>query len=547
MDRTTSLQALENADSWDIIVIGGGATGLGVAVDAASRGYKTLLLEQADFAKGTSSRSTKLVHGGVRYLEQGNVRLVREALFERGHILKNAPHLAKKQAFIIPVYSLWESIKYTAGLKIYDLMAGGQRIGRSVFLSKRKVLESMPGVRTLKLRGGVRYYDGQFDDARMAVNLAQSCEDHGGTVLNYFKVTGLMKDEKGKLSGVVAKDSETGRAYQLKASVVVNATGVFVDEIHQMDEGEARPTIQPSQGIHLVLPPVFLETTTSALMIPKTDDGRVLFMVPWHGKLLAGTTDTPVQQHTLEPRALEEEITFILRNAGKYLKKAPRRSDVLSIFAGLRPLALPDSSKNGKSTKDISRNHSLQVSGSGLLTITGGKWTTYRRMAQDTVDKAITLGGLTPVACQTADMKIHGWSEKKEADDRWTMYGSDAPKIRALLTEHPDWSGAIDRVWDITRAEIVWSVRSEMARTVEDVLSRRFRVLFLDAAAAIRMAAPVARILSEELQRDEAWERAQVSDFSRLAAEYLLQDNAGPVPGSREKVGKELNEKTNLN
>lgn len=543
MDRIRSLERVENQDSWDIIVIGGGATGLGVAVDAASRGYKTLLMEQADFAKGTSSRSTKLVHGGVRYLEQGNVRLVREALFERGHILKNAPHLASKQAFIIPVYSLWESIKYTTGLKLYDLMAGRQRIGRSVFLSKRKVVESMPGVRTQRLRGGVLYYDGQFDDARMAINLAQTCEDHGGTTLNYCKVSGLLKDARGKLSGVRATDGETGRVYELKASAIVNATGVFVDEIHQMDAGGAPQTVQPSQGIHLVLPPVFLETTRCALMIPKTDDGRVLFLVPWHGRLLAGTTDTPIEAHTLEPRALEEEISFILRNAGKYLNKAPRRSDVLSIFAGLRPLALPDSSKNGKATKDISRNHSLKVSDSGLLTITGGKWTTYRRMAKDTVDRAITVAGLTPTACVTADMKIHGWSEQKEAGDRWTMYGSDAPRVRALVAEHPQWARILDDEWDITRGEVVWAVRHEMARTVEDVLARRFRILFLDAAAAIRMAPGVAGILRQELNQDEMWEQAQVKEFTRLAGEYLLRDHTSPVQQDRVK----LNNNTNLN
>jgi len=524
MDRTKSLQGLEKVKKWDLIVIGGGATGLGVAVDAASRGYRTLLLEQADFAKGTSSRSTKLVHGGVRYLEQGNVRLVREALFERGHILRNAPHLAKRLAFIIPVYSLWESLKYTIGLKLYDLMAGGQRIGKSVFLRKDKVIETLPGVKTAKLKGGVLYFDGQFDDARMAINLAQTCEDHGGTVLNYCLVTALLKDEAGKVSGVQFIDQESGSRYQLQASVVVNATGVFVDEIHRMDSGKEQRTIQPSQGIHLVLPPDFLETTLCALMIPRTDDGRVLFLVPWHDHLLMGTTDTPIDEHTLEPRALEEEISFILRNAGKYLKKAPGRSDVLSIFAGLRPLALPDSSKGGKATKDISRNHSLQVSSSGLITITGGKWTTYRRMAKDTVDRAIVVGGLTPADCVTADMKIHGWSISKEVTERWTMYGSDAAEIRAMLMNHPDWSEQIDDQWDITRAEVLWSVKMEMARTVEDILSRRFRILFLDARAAIRMAPKVARILSEELSQNEQWEQHQVASFTELATEYLLTE-----------------------
>lgn len=537
MDRSKSLRKLEGGKRWDVIVIGGGATGLGVAVDAASRGYETLLLEQVDFAKGTSSRSTKLVHGGVRYLEQGNVRLVREALFERGHILHNAPHLAKRQAFIIPVYSAWESVKYTLGLKLYDLMAGSQRIGKSVFLGKKKVIEAMPGVKTDRLRGGVLYFDGQFDDARMAVSLAQTCEDHGGTVLNYCRVTGLLKDAGGKLHGVEATDLETGQVYRVEGRVVVNATGVFVDDIHRMDTGAGRPTIQPSQGIHLVLPPVFLETTRYALMIPATDDGRVLFLVPWHGHLLAGTTDTPIETHTLEPRALEEEIAFILRNAAQYLRKAPRREDVLSIFAGLRPLALPDASRGGKATKDISRTHSLQVSASGLVSITGGKWTTYRRMAKDTVDRAIAVGGLAPSACVTADMHIHGWSTVKESDERWTLYGSDATRIRALEADHPDWARPIDEKWRITEAEVVWTVHQEMARTVEDVLSRRFRVLFLDARAALRMAPAVADILCRELSRDAAWKEKQLAGFTALAGEYLLSgDTEGESPDSKAHV-----------
>lgn len=531
MDRNRSLQELEAVDRWDMIVIGGGATGLGVAVDAASRGYKTLLLEQADFAKGTSSRSTKLVHGGVRYLEQGNIRLVREALFERGHILRNAPHLARKQAFIIPVYSLWEMFKYTIGLKAYDLMAGKQRIGSSVFLNKTKVIESMPGVKTNRLQGGVLYFDGQFDDARMAVNLAATCEDHGGTVLNYLQVTGLEKGTEGLLEAVSAVDRETGRGYRLKTRTVVNATGVFVDEIHRMDTGLEAHTVQPSQGVHLVLPPEFLETTEYALMIPKTDDGRVLFLVPWHGHLLAGTTDTPMEAHTLEPRALEEEIAFILRNVAQYLKKKVTRGDVLSIFAGLRPLALSggaDNHRGSKATKDISRNHSLQVSPSGLITITGGKWTTYRRMAKDTVDRAIRVAGLPPGVCVTADLKIHGWSKQTDPQDRWTMFGSDAPRIREMLREQPALQKPIDPIWGITEAEIRWTVDQEMARTVEDVLSRRFRVLFLDARAAIRMAPGVARILKEALHRDDPWMSAQIEAFTSLAGAYLLEDKKKP-------------------
>lgn len=523
------MQKLEENDVWDIIVIGGGATGLGVAVDAASRGFRTLLLEQADFAKGTSSRSTKLVHGGVRYLEQGNVRLVREALRERAIILRNAPHLAKKQAFIIPVYSAWESIKYFLGLRLYDVMAGRSGIGRSVFLSKKKVIGDMSGVRAGRLRGGVLYYDGQFDDARMAISLAETCEDCGGTVLNYMRVTGLRKGTTGKVEAVEATDAENGRRYVMKTKAVVNATGVFVDEIHRMDTGRLEHTVQPSQGVHLVLPPRFLETTRYALMIPRTDDGRVLFLVPWHGHLLMGTTDTPLEEHTLEPRALEKEIEFILRNAGKYLKQAPLKKDILSVFAGLRPLALPDHHGGGKATKDISRTHSLQVSASGLITITGGKWTTYRRMAEDTVNTTLQTAGLPFRPCVTATLKIHGWHEKETDDASWNVYGTDMEAIRSLIAEDPSLGARIDDSWPFTRAEVVWAVSHEMARTVEDVLSRRFRVLFLDARAAMRMAPVVAAIMKEVMHADDAWAARQVKEFDVLASEYLLSGASVPV------------------
>jgi glycerol-3-phosphate dehydrogenase len=524
MDRKTSLKEIEETGKWDMIVIGGGATGLGVAVDAASRGFKTLLLEQADFAKGTSSRSTKLVHGGVRYLAQGNIRLVREALRERGYILKNVPQLARRQTFIIPVFNTWEKMKYLTGMKLYDWMAGKEQIGHAKWLSKAKVIESMPGIKGDRLKGGVLYYDGQFDDARMAISLALTCDDLGGTALNYMKVTGLLKGEKGKINGVTATDRENGTEYPIHAGIVVNATGVFVDEIHRMDTGIEEKTVKPSQGVHLVLPPRFLKTDENALMIPKTDDGRVLFMVPWHGHLLAGTTDTPLEEHTLEPRASDKEIEFILRTAEKYLKEAPSRKDVLSVFAGLRPLALPasDHATGKKNTKDISRNHVLQVSDTGLITITGGKWTTYRKMAEDTVDKAIVVGNLPDKRCITSTLKIHGWNDKGKSDEVLKMYGTDAEKILKMISDHPDLGKRIDDAWPFTDAEVVWAVRNEMARNVEDMLARRFRVLFLDAKAAIRMAPAVAKIMKEELEKDEEWTEKQVSEFTKLASEYLV-------------------------
>lgn len=524
MDRVNAIENLKRVKRWDVIVIGGGATGLGVAVDSASRGFKTLLLEQSDFAKGTSSRSTKLVHGGVRYLAQGNIKLVREALRERGYLLRNAPHLARRQAFIIPVYSFFERVKYSAGLRLYDILAGKLGIGKSNYIGKTKAIESIPGLKAVNeggkpLKGGVRYYDGQFDDARMAISLAATCEDLGGTVLNYMKVTALGKDDKGKINGLVAKDVETGSEYPMESKVVINATGVFVDEIHRMDTGENERTVQPSQGIHLVLPKRFLKTLTYALMIPETKDGRVLFLVPWHDHLLAGTTDTPLEEHVLEPRALEKEIEFILQTAEEYLTEKPGPEDVLSVFAGLRPLAV--SPGNNKSTKDISRSHSLQVSDSGLITITGGKWTTYRKMAEDTIDKAIEVFSLPKKPCATSTMKIHGWLDY--GTDDWNVYGTDKEKIDVLCREHPAWKEKLDPGWPYTCAEVVWAARSEMARSVEDVLSRRTRVLFLDAAAAIRMAPAVAGILKNELDKDDRWEKEQIISFTRLATEYLIE------------------------
>jgi glycerol-3-phosphate dehydrogenase len=504
---------------WDIIVVGGGATGLGTALDAASRGFQTLLLEQADFAKGTSSRSTKLVHGGVRYLAQGNIGLVREALYERGLLLKNAPHLVKNVAFVIPNYHWWEGLFYSIGLGIYDLLAGRLSFGKTKHITKKETLARLPGIQPDGLHGGVVYHDGQFDDSRLAINLAQTCLEQGATVLNYFRVTGLKKEGQ-KISGVFAADMETGAAYQLKAKAVINATGVFVDDLLQMDSPGKKPLVRPSQGVHLVFDRSFM-SSHDALMIPKTDDGRVLFAVPWHDKLVVGTTDTPLNEHSLEPVALEAEIDFILKTAGKYLSKPPERQDVLSVFAGLRPLAAPqdESSK----TKEISRSHKIIVSDSGLITITGGKWTTYRKMAEDTVDKAIEIAALKPVSCKTKNLPIHGSMQTANWDDQLYVYGSDRQKVLDLAKEKPEWAEKLHPKYSYSQAEAIWAVRYEMARTVEDVLARRVRLLFLDAQAAIEAAPLVAGLMATELHKDSAWQEEQITSFYRLGRNYLLQ------------------------
>ncbi|HEY4155705.1 MAG TPA: glycerol-3-phosphate dehydrogenase/oxidase, partial [Puia sp.] len=466
-DRACQLKLVKETVKWDLIVIGGGATGLGVAVDAASRGYRTLLLEQSDFAKGTSSRSTKLVHGGVRYLAQGQIKLVYNALHERGILLHNAPHLVKKQAFIIPCYGIWEEIKYLTGLKIYEKLSGRFSFGQADFIKRKEINKYLPVLRTKGLRGGVRYYDGQFDDARLALNLAQTASEKGAAILNYFKVVGLLK-EGGKTAGVSVVDMETKEEYTLKTRVVVNATGVFVDDILKMENAAAKPMIRPSQGVHLVLDKSFLNSST-ALMIPKTSDDRVLFAVPWQDHVLVGTTDTPTDKHLLEPKALDREIGFILDTVRQFLAAPPERKDVLSVFAGLRPLAAPENDEHP--TREISRDHKLFVNPSGLITITGGKWTTYRKMAEETVNKAIEVGGLMPQPCQTKDLRIHAY-RGSGSTGHLSVYGSDEEEIKALVEEEPVLGNRLLHRFPYTEAEVIWAVRNEMARTIEDVLAR---------------------------------------------------------------------------
>jgi glycerol-3-phosphate dehydrogenase len=517
--REDQLQRLTaEGRSWDLIVIGGGATGLGIAVDAIARGYKTLLVEQSDFAKGTSSRSTKLVHGGVRYLAQGDVRLVREASIERGLLYRNAPHLVKDQTFIVPVYSFWDRFKYTLGLKLYDRIAGKLRLGPSAFIRKKETLERLPGINSFNLKGGIIYHDGQFDDSRLAINLAQTIIDCGGDAINYIKVTGLLKDESGKINGVGVSDIETGQPYSFYAKAVVNATGVFVDDILQMDKPGSSKTICVSQGVHIVIDKKFYSSNV-ALMIPKTSDGRVLFAVPWHDKVVLGTTDTPVDEASLEPIALQKEIDFILETAGTYLVKKPQRSDVLSVFAGLRPLAAP---QNGEQkTKEISRSHKIIVSASQLFTILGGKWTTYRKMGEDMVnriEKELQWEHKQPA---TAFLQIHGYSQNPDWNDPFYFYGSDAVSLKKQMNGHTnEW---ISEELKIHESQVTWAVKKEMARTVEDVLSRRTRALLLNAKESRRIAPKVAAIMAGVLGKDQVWIDNQVEEFNKLTDQYMLK------------------------
>jgi glycerol-3-phosphate dehydrogenase len=518
MKRDTQLAALRGADEpWDFIIIGGGATGLGVAIDAASRGYRTLLLEQLDFAKGTSSRSTKLVHGGVRYLRQGNISLVVEALRERGLLLQNAPHLVKNLPFVVPSYEWWEGPFYGIGLKVYDMLAGRQGFGRSKRLSRERTLELIPTLEPEGLLGGVIYYDGQFDDARLAINMAQTAVDYGAVVLNYVRVVGLL-NARGRLCGVRARDEETGEEYEVPGKVVVNATGVFADAIRKLADPEAAPMLRPSQGVHIVLDREFLPGD-SAIMVPKTDDGRVLFAIPWLGRVLVGTTDTPVAEPSLEPRPLDAEVEFLLEHAARYLTKDPRPEDVRSVFAGLRPLV---GSGSVADTSALSRDFALHIDRAGLVTITGGKWTTYRKMAEDTVDHAVLLAGLEERPCVTRGLPIHGHHLSAEQFGDLASYGADAPAVLDLIRSDPRYAERLHPDHPIRAGQVVWAVRHEMARTVEDFLARRTRILLLDARASMEMAPAVARLMAEELGRDAAWQQAQVDAYCALARAYLL-------------------------
>lgn len=506
------------AGPWDILVIGGGATGLGIAVDAASRGYSVALVEQSDFGKGTSSRSTKLAHGGVRYLEQGNISLVMEALKERGLMRQNAPHLVHDLGFVVPSYEWWEAPFYGIGLKVYNLLAGKYGFGPSQILSREETLERLPTIKTEGLRGGIVYYDGQFDDARLLVNLAQTAAEQGATVANYVRVERVLKGGDGFVNGAVAVDLESGAEFELKASVIVNATGAFTDQVRRMADADAKPIVAPSQGIHLVFGGEFL-AGTHAIMVPHTSDGRVMFAIPWHGHTVVGTTDTPIAEATLEPRPMEEEIEFILSTSARYLDKAPARADVLSAFTGIRPLV---KAGDGSNTAALSRDHTIRIEPSGMITIAGGKWTTYRHMAEDCVNQAATLGRVEERPCLTRTLNIHGYHANAESLGSLAVYGSDAAEIEAIEKNEPELRDRLDDALPYRASEIAWAARHEMSRTVDDALSRRTRALVLNAKAAVRMAPRVAAILAKELGRDAEWRDNQVKEFNTVAEGYLI-------------------------
>ena len=506
MQREPLLERLRTAPRWDVVVIGGGATGLGCAVDAAARGYSTLLLEAHDFAQGTSSRSTKLIHGGVRYLAQGRLGLVREALAERATLLATAPHLVHPLRFVVPVYRQWDRLVLAAGLTAYDWLAGRHGLGPSRLLSARETAAALPGLQPAGLVGGIACMDARFDDARLAIALMRTVFDLGGTAINYLPVTGL-RHEGGRVAGVTARDGETGETFAIAARVVINATGVWSDEVRRLDDPSATRRLAPSQGAHVVLERRFLPGR-DALLIPRTPDGRVLFVIPWQQHLLLGTTDTPRADCPLEPRPFAGEIDFILATAGRYLAQRPTRADVHSAFAGLRPLL-----GGAGGTAQLSREHAIDVSAAGLVTVAGGKWTTYRRMAEDVIDHAAGSAGLPPHPCPTARLALHGSPGAPGADG----YGTDRAEIDRL----PGATRRLHPAFTLSEAEVRHGARHEQAREVEDMLARRHRALFVDAPAAIEAAPAVAAILADEL----GWSARRTAEskeaFRRVAEGFL--------------------------
>ncbi|MDF1755693.1 MAG: glycerol-3-phosphate dehydrogenase/oxidase [Verrucomicrobiales bacterium] len=495
MNRTDQIARLnDHKGVWDLIVIGGGATGLAIALDAATRGYQTVLLEAADFAESTSSKSTKLIHGGVRYLRGGEVSLVHEALHERGRLLKNAPNVVKPIPFIVPAYRWYDRIFYGTGLSLYDMLAGKLGIGKTGHFSLKQTLEETPNINPKGLRGGTYYWDAQFDDARLAIAMAKTAASRGGPVLNHVKVTGLIK-ENDTVRGVLARDDLGQSEFQLRAKAVINATGVFTDSVRKMDDAAAPEVITPSQGIHIVLDRKFIGSETG-IMIPETDDGRVLFAIPWHNRVILGTTDTPGVSVELEPRPLKEEIDYLINHAARYLSEAPIHTDIKATFAGLRPLVSPPKNEKGKTSK-ISRKHSLFVSDSGLITMTGGKWTTCRSMAEAAIDRAIDLGKLEPARCQTYSMRL-----------------LDEAPGPALAESDPSLSEPLDEDLPYTYADIAAAVREEQAETLDDALSRRTRCRLLDEIASMRCAPKVAEFMAREKGKDQKWIDDQLIEFS---------------------------------
>jgi glycerol-3-phosphate dehydrogenase len=497
MNRDTEIQKIVATPHWDMIIIGGGATGLGSALDAASRGFKVLCVEKDDFSKGTSSRSTKLIHGGVRYLEQGNFAMVKHALQERWFLLKNASKATRKLSFVLPVYSWWRFFYYGFGLMLYDFLSGKFSIGKTRLMNKNAVIKKLPDIKTDSLKGGIRYFDGQFDDSQICIALAKTAINQGATVVNHMKAESFMYKD-GSICGLIIRDELNQSSYETYGRVVINATGVFADQMMQKDNPKHQCVVSPSRGIHIVIDKKYYNSV-HAMLIPKTTDGRVLFAVPWHNKVIIGTTDTKTENILDEPIASKEEINFVIENFNQYMQQHLDLADIKSVYAGLRPLI---KKHNIKSTADLVRDHTIMVSESGLVSITGGKWTTYRKMARDTINKAIQVAGIPYVRSKTRSLHLVIETNNLKLDQDELL--------------HAD--------YNYTRSDVVYAIREEMACTLEDILARRIRVLFLDAKVAQAVAPSVCKIMQKELNQTDEWYNQQLHAFMELVLRYLPEN-----------------------
>ena len=523
MSRERMLEQAMELRPWHVIVAGGGCTGIATALDASARGYRTLLIERGDFTSGTSSRSTKLIHGGVRYLRQGRVQMVYGALRERQRLWRNAPHLVHGLSLIVPAYRWWERPWYGAGLKAYDALAAGRGLRGSRLLSRRQCLNHLSTLEERGLRGGVLFHDGQFDDARLGWALVRTATNLGCVALNYAEATDLV-ESRGAIKGVRVRDRIGTTEWVARGAVVVNATGPFADSLREMDEPGRDPGVVLSRGAHIVVSSAFLPGS-SALLVPSTDDGRVLFVIPWHGHVVIGTTDVPVGKPSPEPEPDEAEVDYLIDHAARYLTRPIGRADILSVWGGLRALVPAGA---GDNTAALSRDHSVAVSRRGLVTATGGKWTTCRKVGQDTVDIAADVGGLSPAPSVTATLKLYGYTRRRDTLAPWRVYGVHAGSVRELEAADARLGRLMNPGLPYRLSQAAWAARHEMAVRVEDVLARRTRALFLNARAAAAAAPEVARVMAAELGRDDAWVAAEVRSFRMLAERYVAGEEQIP-------------------
>ena len=504
--------------NYDVIIIGGGATGLGVAIESVSRGYKTILFEQEDFGKSTSSKSTKLVHGGIRYLANLDFKLVKEGLEERYFFINNSRHLSKVQPYLIPFYSYKNKIKFTIGTFLYDLLASRYNIGKSKSINANDVIKLAPFLKTKNLIGGLIYYDGQFDDSRMLISMLRTFENLDGVAHNYHQVIAINKNNNNVVTGVTILDKINNKIYEVKSKVVINATGVFTDDLINMSEDKLENNnLVVSQGSHILCKNDNLKSEY-AVVIPETKDDRILFILPWHDCALIGTTDVKVSKPVLDPIASKLEVKFIMDSVKKFSKHEIKQEDIKSSFAGLRPLVKKNSNTNSST---LSRAHKIIFSSNKLISVVGGKWTIYRRMGEDTINFAIQQGMLPKSNSITKYLKLFGWTEES-IEYPLSVYGKDYYKILDIQKELNNYE-LLHKDLPYYYAEVIYQIKYEMVKTVEDVLSRRTRAVILNPIAAVEVAPIVANLIAKYYNYDDNWISDQLNKFNSFAKNYIVK------------------------